>query len=109
MEVKDTAIKYPQSDMENKRREFIEDLELAQSYGQIDNSRVNAKEVILQVMESWFEWAKETANYGFFSKILEAFMDRIHEGAKAREKELDDELRVYLSKNEKTSNPFPRS
>lgn len=41
--------------MENKRREFIEDLELAQSYGQIDNSRVNAKEVILQVMESWFE------------------------------------------------------
>lgn len=101
MEVKDTAMKYPQSDMENKRREFIEDLELAQSYGQIDNSRVNAKEVILQVMESWFEWAKETANYGFFSKILEAFMDRIHEGAKAREKELDDELRVYLSKNEK--------
>ena len=81
MEVKDTAMKYPQSDMENKRREFIEDLELAQSYGQIDNSRVNAKEVILQVMESWFEWAKETANYGFFSKILEAFMDCIHEGA----------------------------
>lgn len=97
--VKEDAMKYPESDMNNKRREFIEDLELAQSYGQIDNSRVNTKEVILQIMENWFEWAKKTANYGFFSQILNAFLERIHEDAKTREADLNNELQVYLSKN----------
>lgn len=90
---------YPKSDMENKRREFIEDLELAQSYGQTDNSRVNMKEIIIQIMETWFVWAEQTANYGFFSQILDAFLEKIHEDAKTREAELNNDLAVYLEKN----------
>lgn len=93
------AVVYPESDMENKRKEFIEDLELAQSYGQTDNTVENTKEIILQVMETWFVWAKETKNYGFFSQILNAFLEKIHKDAKAREAELNDDLAVYLEKN----------
>lgn len=96
---KEEAMSYPKSDMENKRKEFIEDLELAQSYGQTDNSRVNTKEIIIQIMENWFVWAEETANYGFFSQILDAFLEKIHEDAKAREAELNNDLAVYLEKN----------
>lgn len=95
----DEAMTYPESDMENKRKEFIEDLELAQSYGQTDNTVENTKEIILQIMETWFAWAKETKNYGFFSQILDAFLEKIHEDAKAREAELNDDLAVYLEKN----------
>lgn len=50
----DKAIVYPLRDLENKRKEFIEDIELAQSYGQIDNTAENGKELILQVAESWY-------------------------------------------------------
>lgn len=96
---KEEAMGYPKSDMENKRREFIEDLELAQSYGQTDNSRVNMKEIIIQIMETWFVWAEQTANYGFFSQILDAFLEKIHEDAKTREAELNNDLAVYLEKN----------
>lgn len=93
------AVVYPESDMENKRKEFIEDLELAQSYGQTDNTVENTKEIILQIVETWFVWAKETKNYGFFSQILNAFLEKIHKDAKAREAELNDDLAVYLEKN----------
>ena len=101
---KDEAISYPRGDMENKRKEFIEDLELAQSYGQIDNSRVNTKEIIIQIMENWFVWAEETANYGFFSRILDAFRDKIQEDAKAREEELNNDLAIYLEKSKEAEN-----
>ena len=66
----DKAIVFSRNDMENKRQEFIEDLELAQSYGQIDNTVENVKEMMIQVMENWYAWAAETKNYGFFTRIL---------------------------------------
>ena len=93
------AISYPQKDMENKREEFIEDLELAQSYGQIDNTIENIKETIIQIMEIWFIWAHETKNYGFFAKILNAFREKIHKDAIARAIELNNSLTEYLKKN----------
>ena len=101
---KEEAIVYPKSDMENKRKEFIEDLELAQSYGQTDSSSENSKEVIVQIMENWFIWAKETENYGFFAQILDAFMDKIRKVAKVREAELNNDLAVYLEKNKEYEN-----
>lgn len=101
---KEEAIVYPKSDMENKRKEFIQDLELAQSYGQTDSSSENSKEVIVQIMENWFIWAKETENYGFFAQILDAFMDKIHKDAKVRENELNNDLAVYLEKNKEYEN-----
>lgn len=101
---KEEAMGYPKGDMENKRKEFIEDLELAQSYGQIDNSRVNMKEIITQIMETWFVWAEQTTNYGFFSQIIDAFLEKIHEDAKTREAELNNDLGVYLEKNKEYEN-----
>lgn len=92
------AIVYPQKDTENKRAEFIEDLELAQSYGQIDNTVENSKEAMLQVMETWFAWANETKNFGFFAKILNQFKKKIHKDAQARAVELERHLSVYLAK-----------
>lgn len=93
------AIVFPQKDMENKRREFIEDLELAQSYGQIDNTIENIKETMIQIMEAWYIWANETKNYGFFAKILTAFREKIHKDAEARAIELENSLAVYLEKD----------
>lgn len=75
---------YPLRDLENKRKEFIEDIELAQSYGQIDNTVENSKEAILQIMEVWYLWAIDTQNYGFFVKILEEFRKKIKNDAQVR-------------------------
>lgn len=93
------AVVYAQDSMKLKRTDFIEDLELAQSYGQIDNTKENSKESMLQIMEAWFQWAMETKNYGFFHKILEAFKQKIRKDAHIRAVELTDSLQVYLDKN----------
>ena len=93
------AIVYPLKDLENKRKEFIEDIELAQSYGQIDNTVENSKELILQIMESWYIWAVKTKNYGFFVKILEEFRKKIKKDAQIRAQDLQKSLEVYLNEN----------
>lgn len=93
------AIVYPLRDLENKRKEFIEDIELAQSYGQIDNTVENSKELILQVIESWYIWARDTKNYGFFVKILEEFRKKIKKDAQSRAQDLQKSLDVYLNEN----------
>ena len=94
------AITFPQKDIENQRREFIEDLELAQSYGQIDNTAENIKESMIQIMDNWYTWALETKNYGFFRKILGAFKKKIHEDASVIAVELNHSLEIYLRKNQ---------
>lgn len=93
------AIVYPLRDLENKRKEFIEDIELAQSYGQIDNTVENSKEAILQIMEVWYLWAIDTQNYGFFVKILEEFRKKIKNDAQVRAHDLQMSLDVYLKEN----------
>ncbi|MCD8364010.1 MAG: hypothetical protein LUC98_13835, partial [Lachnospiraceae bacterium] len=93
------AIVYPLHDLENKRKEFIEDIELAQSFGQIDNTVENIKELTLQIMESWYTWAIETKNYGFFEKILEEFRKKIKMDARDRAQELQKNLDAYLKEN----------
>ena len=85
--------------MDNKRKEFIEDVELAQSYGQIDNTVENSKETILQIVEGWYVWAKESQNYGFFVRILEEFRKKIKNDAQHRATDLENSLNVYLGKN----------
>lgn len=95
----DKAIVFSRNDMENKRQEFIEDLELAQSYGQIDNTVENVKEMMIQVMENWYAWAAETKNYGFFTRILGAFREKIHRDAEARAAELNRSLSIYVKGN----------
>ena len=94
----DDAIENPRKDTAQKREEFIGDLELAQSYGQIDNTVENSKEAMIQVMDTWFAWANETNNFGFFVKILDQFKEKIHKDAQARAIELERNLAVYLAK-----------
>nr|WP_296957231.1 hypothetical protein [uncultured Mediterraneibacter sp.] len=93
------AIINPLQDLENKRKEFIGDIELAQSYGQIDNTIENSKEIILQIVESWYSWAIETKNYGFFTKILQAFREKIKNDAQERAIDLQHNLNIYLQEN----------
>ena len=90
------AAYYPRKDLETKRKAFIEDLELAQSYGQIDNTVEDRKESFIQIMDSWYSWAIETSNYGFFYKILEAIRKKIREDAQVRALELENNLKVYM-------------
>ena len=95
----DKAIVYPLRDLENKRKEFIEDIELAQSYGQIDNTAENGKELILQIAESWYSRAVETRNYGFFGKILKEFREKIKKDVQVRAVDLKRNLDAYLKQN----------
>ena len=89
------AVVYPKKDMETKRKEFIEDLELAQSYGQIDNTTEDRKETLIQVMDVWYAWAMETENFGFFYKILEAIREKIKKDAQIRAVDLERHLSSY--------------
>lgn len=93
------AVVYPLKDLDNKKKEFIEDIELAQSYGQIDNTVENSKEMIVQIMESWYGWALKTQNYGFFVKILKEFKKKIKEDARVRAVDLESSLNGYLEAN----------
>lgn len=88
-----------EADAKNKRDAFIEDLELAQSYGQIDNTEEDKKETIIQIMDTWYLWAFETHNYGFFKQILKEFMEKIKTDSQSRAAELTENLHLYLEKN----------
>ena len=75
---------YAQKDARRKKDNFIGELEFAQANGQIDNSTEDTKEIILQVINNWYEWAQETRNYGFFGNVLDAYLDQIRKSAKER-------------------------
>lgn len=75
--------------------DFIGNLELAQSYGQIDNSAEDKKEKILQVVDEWYKWSVETSNYGFFKRVMDSYLMEIKEEAKAREKDLLEQLASF--------------
>lgn len=89
------SISYAKRGAEQTKNEFVENLELAQSYGQIDNSQENKKEKILQIVNGFYEYANSTDNYGFFKKITEAYMSQIKKDAKVREEPLRRELELY--------------
>ncbi|MCD8120268.1 MAG: hypothetical protein LUE29_12480 [Lachnospiraceae bacterium] len=82
---------------EVRRDDFIGNIELAQSYGQIDNSVEDKKEKILQVVEEWYQWALTTSNYGFFRKVMDSYLAEIREEAKSREKNLLEQLENFKS------------
>ena len=55
------------------KKDFVESLELAQSYGQIESAAEDRKEKILETVEAWFVRCRESGDYGFFAAIVEAF------------------------------------
>ena len=71
-------------DAQIRLNNFIENLELAQSYGQIEETKENKKEKIQKIANEWFAYADETKNYGFFKRILEEYEKKLHEDAKVR-------------------------
>lgn len=77
---------------ERVKKEFIESLELAQSYGQIESAIEDKKEKILETVEAWFVRCRENLDYGFFAAIVEAFKKKIDDDAEHRGKALRTEL-----------------
>ena len=63
---------------EIKLKNFIEDLELAQSYGQIEETKENKKEKIQRIANEWFEYTNVTQNYGFFKMILKQYEEDVY-------------------------------
>jgi len=87
-----TSIEYARTDANKIKDDFIENLELAQSYGQIDNARENKKEKILQIINEWHDYAMETTDFGVFKRVKEYWEAKIREDARTRETVLRQEI-----------------
>ena len=92
------ALQYAAKETANKRLEFIENLELSQSYGQIDSTSEDRKDRILKIIDDWYAWSVSTSNYGFFKCILNGFQQKIKADAKGREAEIRSELDITLKR-----------
>lgn len=85
------------NDVVLKKKAFVEELELAQSYGQIrEDSR---KEAYIKVVSDWYDRALADQNYGFFRKILDAIMEQIRSDARSISIELTKNMDAYLAEN----------
>lgn len=86
---------YAKETADLKKEDFVGNLELAQSYGQIDNSVEDKKEKILQIVDEWYEWALDSSNYGFFKRVMNRYLEEIREEAKTREADLLEQLESF--------------
>ena len=86
------SIEYARTDIVKVKDDFIENLELAQSYGQIDNLQENKKEKILQIINQWYEYAYNSTDFGVFKRVKEYWEAKIRADAKAREEQLRQEI-----------------
>ena len=96
---RDMGFANPEAFLKGKRTEFVEYLELAQSYGQIDNAEGEQKETLLQIMNGWYDWTLETQNFGFCKRIFDALRSKIEKDATVRAQDLTASLAVYQKKN----------
>ncbi len=89
--------KYAKETAELQKEQFVGDLELAQSYGQIDNvkSDEDKKEKILQIVNEWYDVAVESGNFGFFKKIMDSYLAEIRREAKSRENDFVEQLNAF--------------
>ena len=76
--------------------DFSDELALFQSYGQIDNTEENKKEIILQTAGLLYEAAQEDDNYGFFEKVLVEFKNKIQRDAVVQGDSLKQNLENFL-------------
>ena len=95
LETVDSGEEYAKETADLRKADFIGELELAQSYGQIDNSSEDKKEKILQIVDEWYGWAVNSANYGFLNKVMDAYLEEIRETAKSREADLLEQLETF--------------
>ena len=92
---------YAKETADLKKAQFIGELELAQSYGQIDNSNSSEdkKEKILQIVDAWYEGAVDSSNYGFFARVMDSYIAEIRKESKSREKNLLEQLETFSGRS----------
>ena len=95
MKIIESGVNYAHETADIRKDDFIGELELAQSFGQIDNSEEDKKEKILQIINGWYEWAVDTSNYGFFKKVMDCYLAEIRKEAKEREADLLEQLESF--------------
>lgn len=85
---------YAQSAAKRRYDRFEEELEFAQSCGQITRmgDDETKKESILALIDDCYRYACETQNYGVFRRTAKAFQAQIAEDARAHGEELQHEL-----------------
>jgi len=93
------AIQIAAKRAENAKNNFVENLELQQSYGQIENTLEDKKDKILASVNKWFIKCSETNNFGYFVRILKAFEEKIKKEAKVREETIRKELENYCNQH----------
>ncbi len=99
-----------------RKSDFIGDIELYQSYGQITDSftskhaayyrqeekndeDADVKETILHVVDFWFDRAEQDNNYSFFFRILQQFRDEIKITSNRLAKKHNEILAEYIRSN----------
>ena len=90
------ALDFAKKQAKKEFEDFSDELELFQSYGQIDNTEENKKEIILQTAGLLYEAAQEDDNYGFFEKVLVEFKNKIQRDAVVQGDALKQNLENFL-------------
>ena len=86
------SISYGKRGAQKDKQDFVENLELMQSYGQIDNTVENKKDKYLQISNSAYDFCYENNNFGFYRSVIEAFINQIKEDSKQFKYTLENEL-----------------
>ena len=87
------SIEFAKSNINSQWRNFCEDLELAQSYGQLDTTKENQKEDILQIVNDCYEYALRSNNLGVFHQVKEYYEKKIKDDARQRGAVLTGEVK----------------
>lgn len=90
------ALDFAKKQAKKEFEDFSDELALFQSYGQIDNTEENKKEIILQTAGLLYEAAQEDDNYGFFKKVLVEFKNKIQRDAVVQGDSLKQNLENFL-------------
>ena len=87
------SIEFAKSNIHSQWRNFCEDLELAQSYGQLDTTKENQKEDILQIVNDCYEYVLRSNNFGVFHQVKEYYEQKIKDDARQRGEVLAGEVK----------------
>lgn len=90
------ALDFAKKQAKKEFEDFSDELAFFQSYGQIDNTEENKKEIILQTAGLLYEAAQEDDNYGFFEKVLVEFKNKIQRDAVVQGDALKQNLENFL-------------
>lgn len=90
------ALDFAKKQAKKEFEDFSDELALFQSYGQIDNTEENKKEIILQTAGLLYEASQEDDNYGFFEKVLVEFKNKIQRDAVVQGDALKQNLENFL-------------